>query len=244
MSGSHVKTAEAVLAKNKFGSFYHGAIDGQFGPMAAQSAATAKRALGYPLAQINETCGDLLISYLRGAKPLPAAYKLRRAARLKAAPKLSLGEKAFNEAVKWVGTKESPAGSNLNPFGKWYGANGVSWCAEFVSYCLSKAGSKFKYAYVPYVVNDARSGRNGLSVVSKASVRHGDLVCFDWPGESPGVADHIGFFDHWVNQAAGTFATVEGNTSPDDHGDQSNGGEVCRKLRYVSNVQVFVRVSA
>ena len=52
----------------------------------------------------------------------------------------------------------------------------------------------------------------------------------------------MGLFSAWVNQAAGTFEAVEGNTS---FGNNSNGGEVMlRTDRNRSEVLAFVHVGA
>lgn len=241
VKGDAVKAAQVLLANNRFGEFYRGAIDGQFGPLAAQACTRAKKVLGYKLQDCKPFYGSDLEGYLDGTKKLTPAMKARRVKRHEKPRPVTLGDRIFTEAEKHVGTHESPAGSNLNPFGAWYGANGVPWCAEFVSFCAHTVGSKFRYAYVPYVVADAKGHRNGLRILSHSEVQRGDAVCFDWPGESPGVADHIGLFDEWID--ATTFRTIEGNTSSDAAGDQSNGGEVCRKERSVTDVQAFVRIS-
>lgn len=63
-------------------------------------------------------------------------------------------KKGFKEYVAPGKTE----GDNMNPYGEWYGINGVPWCAMFVSYCANKAGilntiiPKFKY--VPYGMRD------------------------------------------------------------------------------------------
>lgn len=159
----------------------------------------------------------------------------------------SLNTKALSLAKKQIGYKESPVGSNHTKFGVWYGMDHEPWCAIFVSWVLSHAGRKFKYSYVPYIVNDAKAGKNGLSaipfglVASALKRGHVVLACYDWPGESPGVADHIGFVEKVTGSAR--FNAIEGNTSPDEKGSQSNGGEVCRKTRFTSEVEAFVLVS-
>ena len=119
-------------------------------------------------------------------------------------------------------------------FGRWYGWDRVPWCAEGFSYCYVKAGSvSFKtgerYAYVPYIVADARAGRNNLAVVSIAHVKPGNGVCFDWRDD--GVSDHVGFFERWIRDAS-EFSTVEFNAD----------NMVARKTRSVRDVQVFVHV--
>ena len=47
------------------------------------------------------------------------------------------GGRALAEALRHVGVKESPPGSNRTMFGRWYGVDGVPWCAIFVSYCFA-----------------------------------------------------------------------------------------------------------
>ena len=39
---------------------------------------------------------------------------------------------ALAEGLKHIGTHESPPGSNRQPFGVWFGVNGVAWCNIFV----------------------------------------------------------------------------------------------------------------
>ena len=48
----------------------------------------------------------------------------------------SAGRRALAEALRHVGVRESPPGSNRTMFGRWFGVDGVPWCAIFVSYCF------------------------------------------------------------------------------------------------------------
>src|SRR5262249_45139021 len=90
------------------------------------------------------------------------------------------------------------------------------------------------YSYVPYIVNDARLGVNGLAITS--SPISGDLVCYDWSRD--GEYDHVGLFENWTSGRA--FQAVEGNTSTSDN---SNGGQVMRRQRDAgSQNTVFVHV--
>lgn len=219
--------------------FYHGGIDHEFGILTSQAVYRAKYWLGYP--KPDHVAGPVLTSYLKGTKT-PASYRVFRTLRQRKAKQVSVGQRMLNEARTHLGTKESPPGSNRVLFSNWYGLIG-SWCAMFVSFCGVKFSKSFikghRYAYVPYVVADARAGRNNLVIVHVSQVRPGDLVCYDWPGESPGTADHIGFFESWIANGS-TFHAIEGNTAV---GNDSNGGEVMRRERSVSTVQAFVRVT-
>jgi hypothetical protein len=120
--------------------------------------------------------------------------------------------------------------------------NGVPWCAIFTTFCYDSLGESpsfvkgRNYAYVPYIVGDARAARNGLVVTS--SPIPGDLVCYDW--DFNGEHDHVGLFEKWLDNS-GNFSTIEGNTG---YADYSNGGQVMRCTRNVrSQGTVFVRVA-
>jgi len=160
-------------------------------------------------------------------------------------PSQSLRQKALGRAQTQLGVKESPPNSNQTVYCDWYGMTGP-WCSIFVTWAFETVGDSLSfargsyYAYVPYVVSDARNNQRGLAVTKDPTA--GDLVCFDWQGD--GVFDHIGFFEQWLNRDQGSFQTCEGNTSPDDSGSQSDGGMVCRKTRNVRSASiVFVRVA-
>jgi hypothetical protein len=160
-------------------------------------------------------------------------------------PAGSIRRQALDEARKWIGTTESPAGSNQCRFTAWYGMVGP-WCAMFATYCyeLGSPGGSASfakgsyYAYVPYIVSDARSGRRGLSVPSSPVA--GDLVCYDWGGD--GVYDHVGLIESGDGRS---WQAIEGNTSSDSGGSQSNGGGVYRRSRSRSQAGAvtFVRVA-
>lgn len=237
--GKYVKAAQTAMKTNKYGKYFSGLIDGVYGPLTWKGAKRAKYWLGYPKKEINGAYGARLHSYLTGAQPLPTTYKARRAYRKKmAAAATTVAErdkKLLAMMVSQIGYTETPV--NITKYGAWYGWNGVAWCAIVVSWAFARVGraSHFRYAYVPYVVDDARRDRNGLYVV--ASPRPGDLVCYDFDG---GVADHIGVFHSWKVKGE-SFYAVEGNTSPDDSGSQANGGGVYKRLRYKSQVEAFVR---
>lgn len=227
---------------NAFGQdFLQAPVGGAFGEATARACRRAKYWLGYPEKQQLPVYGDQLDAYLAGAHDLPVMYGLRREARLRAARRKPLRVKALEQAVRYIGQKENPPGSNRIPFASvWYGVIGP-WCAMGVTRWYVDAGSKAfvrgsRYAYCPFIVNDARAGRNNLAVTRDP--QPGDLVLFNWDGDWD--ADHIGLFEAWIAGAEGSeFTTVEGNTSTSD---DSNGGSVMRRHRKRGQVQVFVRV--
>jgi CHAP domain len=157
------------------------------------------------------------------------------------AAQVPLREQALKTATAELGTKESPPESNKCKYTAWYGMIGP-WCAMFCTWCYDQVGGspsfdRFDecYAYVPYVVSDARNGRNGL--VTTLEPKPGDLVCYDWARD--GEYDHVGFFERWISGS--DFNAIEGNTSTSNN---SNGGEVMRRSRNVNGQgTVFVRVA-
>jgi hypothetical protein len=161
-------------------------------------------------------------------------------------PGSSSAQARLAKAKPEVGVTESPANSNQQKYGSWYGMNGVPWCAIFCTWADQLSGapaSSFargsRYSYVPYIVNDARIGKNGLSVIS--TPKPGDLVCYDWSRD--GEYDHIGIVET-PPSPSGDFTAIEGNTSPSSSGSQSNGGQVCRRSRNRnSQGTVFVRIA-
>jgi CHAP domain len=156
-------------------------------------------------------------------------------------PSSTVRELALAMAVTQLGVKESPPNSNQVLYSEWYSMIGP-WCAMFCTWCFDKAGGSpsfqqgSSYAYVPYIVGDARAKRRGLSTTD--SPIPGDLVCYDWEWNTE--YDHVGIFEGWTSGSY--FTALEGNTSAS--GSQSNGGEVCRKQRSPAGQgTVFVRVT-
>lgn len=242
MVGKDVEYAKRLLMNNPFGVFRPG-LGSDFDQETAAACRQAKWELGYAKDKCTGTFGTTLERYLRGDAALPLLNRQRRKSRL---AQMTVGSKAVDEAVKWVGTTETPAGSNIAlPFTEWYGWRGwgAPWCAVFVSYCLNKAGfehikpSEARWAYCPYFLADARARRYGLQVIWEHEVTKGTIVLFDW--DNDGVADHIGFATGKIT--AGTVPTVEGNTSFTDAGSQSNGGAVAARTRRLSDIIAFVK---
>lgn len=237
----HVKAFQRAMEKH---NYYHGEIDGDCGPLTVQGFYRSKFWLGY--ANPDHTGGDLLYQYLTEKRKLTQQMQARRNARIAEKPKIPIRERALAEARRHIGEKER-TGHNDISYSDWWGVHGP-WCAMFASWCYIHAGSKVfhrgkdhGYAYVPYIVGDARAGRNSLALTKHPAA--GDLVCYDW--ERNGVADHVELFEQWLDRSRGIFSTVGGNTSGDDSGSQSNGGMVAhRKLhpRNTTNVQAFVHV--
>jgi hypothetical protein len=150
-------------------------------------------------------------------------------------------ERALELAVAELGYVEGSG--NRTKFGAWYGADGQPWCAMFTTWAYVLEGSTAllrgsRYAYVPYLVDDAAAHRYGLSLTSSPIA--GDLVCYDFDGSA---YDHVGLFE---SGSASAWTAVEGNTSPSSGGSQSNGGGVYRRDRSRAGLSkvAFVRVAS
>lgn len=209
MTGEDVEYAQRVLEKH--GGYYQGKPDGEYGPITAQAAYRAQYWLGY--ATPHQTFGTSLEKLLLGLAKPSAAQQKRIAERQKTARSKPLREKALAAMGKFVGLTEQPAGSNHVPeINGWWGGGDVAWCARTVSKAYITAGSKAfirgrNYEYVPTIVDDARAGRNNLTVT--LDPQPGDLVCFDWDGSNFRTGEnHVGMF---LSGTAGSFKTIEGN---------------------------------
>ena len=139
--------------------------------------------------------------------------------------------KIIEIAEKEIGYKENPTYSNKTKYGKWFGFDGVAWCAMFVSWVYNNAG--FPLGNIGFLKGFAGcqtavahfKKTNQITVTPTC----GDIVFFDWNGD--GRFDHTGLF---VKDIDGhNFETIEGNTSLSN---QSNGGEVMRRKRKYQNV--------
>jgi hypothetical protein len=127
-------------------------------------------------------------------------------------------------AAAEIGTAEKPAGSNKTKYGKWYGMDGVAWCAIFISWVTHAAGAKGlipKFAYTP----------SGAEWFRRRKLWHetpepGDVAFFDFPGDGVDRISHVGFVESV--RASGDIVTIEGNTSTTDN---RNGGMVMRRVR-------------
>ena len=157
-------------------------------------------------------------------------------------PERDIGRHALAEALRHVGVRESPPGSNRTMFGRWFGVDGVPWCAIFVSYCFDVGAGVVLcrawhgagvaprgVAYVPTLSAWLRA--TGRVVVGVA--KPGDIAIFDWDG---GVPDHVGIV---IRAAGSALETVEGNTAV---GNDSDGGEVMRRRRSPDHVSLLGRL--
>lgn len=149
--------------------------------------------------------------------------------------RIVIGEQIVRIATNEIGYAETPVNSNKTKYGQWFGLDGVAWCGIFVSWVYAQAGFRlgnigFKKGFAGCQTAVAYFQKQG-SIVKEPLI--GDIVFFDWNGD--GRYDHTGIFVKQID--ANTFETIEGNTSLTN---QSNGGQVMRRVRKFNNV-IFVR---
>lgn len=150
---------------------------------------------------------------------------------------MSISEIALQE----VGTTEVP--DNKTKYGKWYGMNGQPWCAMFVSWVYAQAGlSKSIAASTSKGFASCDLGlkwfakKNKLVPVGQA--QEGDIVFFQFDDDAQ--PDHVGIVLK-NNTRLKRLVCIEGNTSPDNKGSQSNGGGVYKKKRSYATVMGVAR---
>lgn len=145
------------------------------------------------------------------------------------------GQDVLNVAAMEIGYSRWNDPENGTKYGRWYAnkvgdksyaANGVPFCAMFVSWCMDKAGATAAGVPGAYCPSMLSAAKNAGKTVPVSQAQPGDIVYFDWDG---GVPDHVGF----VEKNCGDYLqTIEGNT---------DNGQVKRRTRAISTVCGIVR---
>lgn len=112
---------------------------------------------------------------------------------------------------------------------------GEPWCGDAVARWYRRAGSKIVqrgWASTIWLLSNLLRVKHPL---------RGHVVVFDF---GTGGAKHTGLFERWIDKAAGTFSSIEGNTNTTSSASDSGGGEgVHRRVRNVNQVAGFRRVA-
>lgn len=127
--------------------------------------------------------------------------------------------------------------NNDNAFGKWYGTNGVSWCAQFVSWAADSASIPTtvipKHQYTP-------TGWNWFVAHDRdvTTPRAGDIfyVYGYVASEKQSRVHHVGIVEKVLDD--GSIKTLEGNTNTSG---SSQGNGVYRNTRPVTSKLRFAR---
>lgn len=235
--GRAVLNLQKLLVRNGcHRRFYYGRLDGDFGPKTGHAVRRAKFVLGYPKTALNEEAGRRLRELLLDPGLRTEAYRARAKARYEAEKREhsaeAMADRAWNDMKRRLGHHETPPGSNVCPETEAWGHGAMPWCGVTVSLAYLKAGSKafdkaaHRYQYVPAIKEVARSGDDGLELVSEP--RHGDLVIW-------GTADHVSMFGGWTDSDKDFMVEIGGN--------EGAQGVVKRDVSSVAYVDCYVRVT-
>ncbi len=150
-------------------------------------------------------------------------------------------QKHLQIAQTYIGTKEATGhndGEPIESFLRSVGRHkGDSWCAAFVSYCLTVANAK-QPAIRSGLAREFKRGKGMIKAVDvlrgTKKVDKGFIVGWE-KGET--ISGHIGFvFTKW-NKQYGT--TIEGNTSSGEKGSQADGDGVYIRARSIQPANYF-----
>ena len=140
-----------------------------------------------------------------------------------------------------LGYTESPRDSNMTKYGSDYGMNGQPWCVMFLWWCFRQAGESAAF------FGGGKTASCGTlltwykamgQVVPTASVQPGDIVILNFHGTKD--TEHCGLVAEVpVKNSRQVCYTIEGNTG--FGGSEDNGGAVCEKPRYFSQVVAVCR---
>lgn len=143
-----------------------------------------------------------------------------------------------------LGVKESPAGSNRQKFGRWFGWNGAAWCSMFVTWLFAHVtrggvdirrpewlGTSKRAAST--IALHAAMVKAGWVEVPRAKTRRGDIVFWAFGG---GRINHVSVALGPVK--SGMLRTRDGNSG---QSSENNGGMVCDRSRPIGSVAAVVR---
>ena len=195
--GSQGEPVRALQSRLQELGFDPGPIDGDFGPRTLDAVTAFQRARGLEVDGIvgPQTWNALGVT-VDGAGPVGGAAPTAGSAR----------ERLLQVAAGEVGTLETGTNTGLcEKYPNYFGRGAESWCADFVSYCMTKAGMPLNDPWCPSIVNKFQASGQWKG---NTNPQAGDIVLFDWNGD--GVADHVGIVKG-VN-GDGSIQTIEGNT--------------------------------
>lgn len=152
--------------------------------------------------------------------------------------------KVIEIALGELGKTEFPKGSNVTEYGERFGVNGRPWCVIFLWDVFNRAGERMAF----YNGGKTASCRTLLRCYKEegkttpiTDIQIGDILILNFSGKTyNGELDteHCALVVE-KGKLAGTWYTVEGNTTPGVEGtpqEEYNGGCVAKKLRHVKNV--------
>ena len=145
-----------------------------------------------------------------------------------------------------IGYTESPPNSNRTKYWQEYDPSfqGQPWCVALLWWCFQHGGESAAF------MGGGKTASCGIllrwyqamgQTVDITQVQPGDILILDFSGAKTdtqhcGLVTEVGWISHGT---VGWVRTIEGNTSVS--GSQSNGGMVCEKVRYPSQIVAVCR---
>lgn len=262
--GADVKAVQKEIRvglKHREVNWIHVTIDGQLGRQTLHAARFYGWVLGFSRRRrkamahgLSEGTQSLLRSPEKRSV-LDRARERRRKGRLS---RLRKGHKEGPEAAEkyarsMIGVTENPAGSNTGPnvtrggktggvsfWERYFGLGACYWCLCFAGYCVKEIGGANVTGWLPLaasIQDDAHAHRNGLHAVPPSQARKGDFLLFCFDGT--GIPDHGALCVGPIR--SGLTHDIDGNTSSDNSGSQSNGGGVFEKRRSTAQLTCVAR---
>lgn len=140
-----------------------------------------------------------------------------------------------NLAYQQIGYTESPPNSNQTKYGKDYGWNGAPWCCMFI-WWLFKTSKLENLFYGGNKTASCTALKNYYELHNQYYIDNnydiGDIAILSFSKNKD--IQHCGLIVEKINNT--TYKTIEGNTSSDNSGEQSNGGCVALKTRNINNI--------
>ncbi|MBX5482644.1 MAG: peptidoglycan-binding protein [Myxococcaceae bacterium] len=116
--------------------------------------------------------------------------------------------KVLKLARSQLGVRETPMGSNRQKYSTFFGRPPEPWCADFVSWCYTKAGKKLNIPYTPTLLSYIKKNHT----FTKTKPKPGYIVVFDWHPGSGVPAEHTGIVEKVYRKNGQTWVqTIEGN---------------------------------
>lgn len=137
-------------------------------------------------------------------------------------------------AIGELGVQESPKDSNNVKYNIWYYGKVVvgslyAWCMVFVLWCYNAANCKLPVATASCSALLNWYKKNQPECIVKTP-KSNDIIIYNF--------GHTGIYEKPDPKNSNKFYAIEGNTGI---GNDSNGGEVMRRLRTLSQVTAFIR---
>ncbi len=149
---------------------------------------------------------------------------------------MATASEVISLALKEIGTVETP--TNMNPYGKELGQNGIPWCGIFVACILNRAGmGKPSFNYASAAAYAYAAEHNGWGTYHSANSgyipRKGDLFVRGYTGSDHSSDGHVGFVAE-DSSGNGYFVTVEGNSGANSDCVYQNKGKSVAGLCFVT----------